>query len=211
MVRRLVEHQKIRARNNRAAHCHAALLAAGQRFNAAVAGGTIQMRHCDFDAAVQRPAFQRRDAMLQLLVPFRVVRQRFKFGDQIEHVLRAVADVFMDAFRRIEHEILRQIAGDQFALPGNFATVRRLQAGEDFQERRLAAAVAPDQSDAVAFLNAERDVIKDGALVVAHGDFGGGNDGGHVERLKGAALLSKPPTGHRIKQHNINMPLVTQW
>jgi len=39
--------------------------------------------------------------------------------EQVENVLRAVTDVFMDAFRRIEHEILRQIAGDQFALPGN--------------------------------------------------------------------------------------------
>src|ERR1035441_9371907 len=93
--------------------------------------------------------------MLQMLVPLRVVRQRFKFGDEVEDVLRAVADVFMNAFRRIEHEILRQIAGDQFALPGNFATVRRLQAGEDFQERRFAAAVAPDESDAVALLNAK--------------------------------------------------------
>ena len=94
--------------------------------------------------------------MLQFLVPLRVVRQRFKFRDQIEHVLRAVADVFVNVLRRIEHEILRQIADDQIALPGNFAAVRRLQAGENFQERRLAAAVAPDQSDAVAFLNAER-------------------------------------------------------
>ena len=160
MVRRLVEHQEIRARNNRAAHRHAPLLAAGQRFDAPVAGGTIQMRHRDLDAPVQRPAFERGDAMLQMLVPFRVVRQRFEFGDEVEDVLRAVADVFMNVFRRIEHEILRQIAGDQFALPGNLAAVRRLQAGEDFQERRLAAAVAPDQSDAVALLNAERRIVK---------------------------------------------------
>ena len=92
--------------------------------------------------------------MLQFLVPFRVVRQRFKFRDQIEHVLRAVADVFVHILRRIEHEILRQIADDEFASPGDVAAVRRLQPGEDAQERRFAAAVAPDQPDAVAFLNA---------------------------------------------------------
>jgi hypothetical protein len=80
------------------------------------------------------------------------MRHRFKFANEVENVLRAVPDIFVDAFRRIQHEILWQIAGDQVALPGNFTAVRRLQAGENFQERRLAAAVAPDESDAVAFL-----------------------------------------------------------
>jgi len=32
--------------------------------------------------------------------------------------------------------------------------------------------------DEVALLNAERDVVKDGVLVVTHGDIGGGNQGG---------------------------------
>ena len=130
--------------------------------------------------AIQRPAFERLDALLQIFMPLGVVRQRFKFRDQIQHVLRAVADVFLHILRRIEHEILRQIAGHQIALPRNFAAVGRLQAGEDFQKRRLAAAVAPDQADAVAFLNAERGGVENRALVVAHGDFGGGNDGGHA-------------------------------
>src|ERR1017187_10583149 len=95
-------------------------------------------------------------------------------------MLRAVMDVFLNILRRVEHEILRQIARNQIALPGNFTAVRMLQAGEDFQERRLAAAVAPDEADAVAFLNAERNIVKHGALVVAQSDFGGGNDGGHA-------------------------------
>ena len=71
MIRRLVEHQEIRARNDRAAHRHAPLLAAGQRFDAPVAAGTVQMRHRHLDAPVHRPAFERRDAMLQVLVPLR--------------------------------------------------------------------------------------------------------------------------------------------
>src|ERR1017187_4809346 len=95
-------------------------------------------------------------------------------------MLRSVMNVFLNVLRCIEHEILRQITRDQTALPRNFAAVRRLQAGENFQEGRLAAAVAPDEANAVALLDAERDVVENGALVVAHGDFGGGNDGGHA-------------------------------
>ena len=117
MVRRLVEDQKIRAAKQSRGHRHAPFLAAGKRFDPPVAGGTIQMRHRRFDAPVQRPAFQRLDAMLQFLVPFRVVRQRFKFRDQIQHVLRAVADVFVHVLRRIQHEILRQITDHQIAPP----------------------------------------------------------------------------------------------
>ena len=118
--------------------------------------------------------------MLQFLVPFRVVRQRFKFRDQIQHRFRAVADVFVNILRRIEHEILRQIAHDEIALPCHLAAVRRLQAGENAQKRRLARAVASDETEAFAFLDAERGGVEDGAVVVAHGDFGGGNDGGHI-------------------------------
>ena len=39
----------------------------------------------------------------------------------------------------------------------------------------------PQQPDAVAFLNAKRDAVKDGVLVVARGDFRGGNEGGHED------------------------------
>jgi hypothetical protein len=54
--------------------------------------------------------------MLQYLVAFGIVRQRFKFRDQIQNVLRAVADVFAHVFRAgIEHEILRQITDGQIA------------------------------------------------------------------------------------------------
>ncbi len=179
MVRRLVENQQVGVRDHGAAHGHAPFLAAGKRLNAPVAGGTIQVRHRRLNAPVQRPAFQRGDAMLQFLVAFRVVRQRFKFRDQIEHVLRAVADVFEHILRRIEHEILRQVADDQFAPPGDIAAVGRLQPGEDAKERRLAAAVAPDQPDAVALVDGERRGVEHRAVAVAHGDFSGGEDGGH--------------------------------
>jgi hypothetical protein len=125
-------------------------------------------------------SFQRLDAMLQKFVPLGVVRQRFKFRDQIQNVFRAVANIFDHVFFRIEHEILRQITHDEIALPCHFAAVGRLQTGENAQKSRLARAVATDETEAFAFLDAERGGVEDGAVAVANGDFRGGNDGGHL-------------------------------
>jgi len=115
------------------------------------------MRHGHLNAPVHRPAFQRADPRLQLLMPLRVMRQRLEFGDQRQHGPGAFADVVMDGFGRIQHEILGQIAGHQPALLADHPAIGRLQAREQFQKGRLAAAVAADQANAVALLNAERD------------------------------------------------------
>ncbi len=179
MVRRFVENQKIRAGNNRAAHRHAPFFAAGKRFDIAVGGGTIQMAHRDFDALVERPAFEHLNAMIQKFVALGIVRQRFKFGDQTQNVLRAVANVFQNILRRIKHEILRQIADGEIFLARDFAAVGILQTGEDAEKRGFARAVAANQTEAFAFLNAERGGVKNGAVAVADGDFRGGKDGGH--------------------------------
>ena len=93
MVRRLVQHQEVRLRDDGAAEGHAAFLAAGERLDAAIGSGAIQVRHRGGNALVQCPAFQGHNAMLQLLVPFRVRRQRLELRDQIEHMLRAREDV----------------------------------------------------------------------------------------------------------------------
>jgi len=117
--------------------------------------------------------------MLQFLVPLRCGGERLELRNQIEHVLCAVADVFFHRLRRIEHEILWQVADDEIAPPRDLTRIGRLQPGEDAEERRLAAAVAPDQADAVAFVNGQRGCVQHHALAVADGDFGGGDDGGH--------------------------------
>ena len=108
------------------------------------------------------------------------MRQRVKLRDQIEHRLRAIADVLCHRPGGIEHEVLRQIAHDQVASPRDFAAVRRLQPGEDAEEGRLAAAVASDQPNAVAFVNTERCGVKHRAFAIAHADFSGSDDRGHV-------------------------------
>ena len=183
MVRRFVENQKIGAGNNRARHRDAAFFAAGKGFDIAVASGTIQMSHRDFDALVERPTFKHLNTMIQVFVAFRVVRQRFKFGNQTQNVLRAVANVFQDILRGIEHEILRQIADGQIFLARDFAAVGILQAGEDAKKSSFARAIAANETEAFAFLNAERGGVKNGAVAVANGNFGGGNDGGHGGNL----------------------------
>ena len=44
------------------------------------------MRDGDFNSPVKRPALERLDAALQFFMAFRIVRQRFEFPDQVEHV-----------------------------------------------------------------------------------------------------------------------------
>ena len=101
-------------------------------------------------------------------------------GEPVQQIRRAGFDVLADGQVAAQFKFLRQIPDAQSAPPRDLAGIGWLFAAENLQETGLAAAVAPDQTDAVALLNAERDVVKDGVLVVAHGDFGGGNDGGHA-------------------------------
>ena len=132
MVRRLVEHEEIRLRNDRATHGDATFLAAGQRFDAPLACRTMQMGDGNFNSPIQRPALERLDALLQFFVALRVMRQRFKFRNQIEHMLPARADVFIDIERGIEGEVLREITDDEIAPFGDHPTRGRLQARQDF-------------------------------------------------------------------------------
>ena len=94
----------------------------------------------------------------------------------------AVVNVLLDRLRCVEHEVLRQVAYDQLASPRDIAAVRRLQPGQDAQKRRLPAAIASHQPDALALVDGERRAVEHHALIVAHGEFGGGEEGGHVSK-----------------------------
>ena len=179
MVRRLVQDEQFRLRHNGPGQRHAPLLAAGEGINPPFAWRAVEMRHDRFDPLIQRPAFQRLNAPLQLLVPPGLGGQRFKFRDQLQRASGSAANIPARVQRRVQREILRQIAHHQIAPGGDGATVGRQQAGEDSQEGRLAAAVASDQPDAVALLNPQRGAIQDGPLIVADDQISGGKDGGH--------------------------------
>ncbi len=141
------------------------------------------MRHGCFDPLIQRPAIQRQNAALQLLMPFRGGGQRFKFRDQFQRPPRPAADIASHVQRRLQSKVLRQITHHQVAPGRDFAAIGRLQAGQDSQERGLAAAVASDQSDAVAFVQTQCGAVQDRPLVVAEDQIGGGEDGGHARLM----------------------------
>lgn len=113
MIRRFVEHQKVRTRNQGARQGHAPFLAAGKVGDGAIARRTVQVRQRGFDALIQRPSLQRLDAMLQFLMARGIGRQGFKLRDQIKGWFRAGADVAAHIERGIEQKILRQITDHQ--------------------------------------------------------------------------------------------------
>src|SRR6266487_5000062 len=116
--------------------------------------------------------------MLQFLVALRFGGQRFKLSNQIAHMPGAVVNVFLNRLRCVEHEVLRQVAYDQLASPRDIAAVRRLQPGQDAQKRRLPAAIAAYQPDALALVNGKRRAVAYHALIVADGEFSDGQEGG---------------------------------
>ena len=70
----------------------------------------------------------------------------------------------------VERRFLRQVADAHPAPDRHAAGVGRLQAGHDAQQRRLAAAVDPDQADAVAAVDAQIDGVQQHPLGVLHVD-----------------------------------------
>ncbi len=56
-------------------------------------------------------------------------------------------DVFLHARVRIELELLRQITDAQRAPQRDFARIRHIRAGEDFEQRGFPTAIAADHAD----------------------------------------------------------------
>ena len=61
---------------------------------------------------------------------------------------------------------------------GDFAAVGRVQACEDFEEGGLAAAIASDEADAVAFVEGKRGGVENDAVVEGDDEVFGGEEGG---------------------------------
>ena len=85
----------------------------------------------------------------------------FVFRDQFQHRRRARAHI-VDHTRVIhQRELLREVTGDQSLPPRDDAAVRILRAREDAHQARLPAAIATDETDLFALMNAHRRVIED--------------------------------------------------
>ena len=101
------------------------------------------------------------------------VGQRLVLVEQIERVRRTVAN-------RIEHgdavgsiETLRQITDPQAGARSDFAVISLRNAGENFKECRLAAAVAPDHPQVVAIADRQRRRLEHFIVVEPNLEFGG--------------------------------------
>ena len=101
-------------------------------------------------------------------MPSRVARERFKFGDQIEHMLRPGPDVLDDRECVIERKLLRQIPHHQPAPTRHGSGVGFQLIGKDAQEGRFSRAVAAHKPDAVAFVDGERGAIEHNLIVVTN-------------------------------------------
>ena len=173
MVGRLVENQEIRVGDDRATEGNPPLFAAGQGAHQSVCGGSIQVHHRRLDSSLDVPRIGGGDLLLQLGLPVRVGGQRLVLVEQIERVRRTVAN-------RIEHgdvvgsiETLRQITDPQAGARSDFAVISLRYAGENFQECRLAAAVAPDHPQVIAIADRQRRRLEHFIVVEPNLEFGG--------------------------------------
>ena len=111
----------------------------------------------------------------------------------LDHIGRAGRDVFLHTQRRIELEFLRQVAGPQRASHRDVAGIRHLLAGQNFQQRRLAAAVAPYHADFLAGGHRECHAVQQRLVTVGQANFVGGEQCGHERAACGLSRPKRPP------------------
>ena len=131
------------------------------------------------DAGVEVPAVGVVDEVEQVVELGIAALAVFVAADRLDDVGRAGGDVFLHAELGIEFELLRQITDAQGAAQGDFPGVRHLLAGEDFQQRGFAAAVAADHADFLPGGDGEGDAVEQRLVTVGQADFVGGEESGH--------------------------------
>ena len=121
MVGRLVEDEQIRPGEQRAGQRDAAFFPAGQAAREALGVGRVEVGDERLDAVPDIPAVEVVDVREQFVGAGVVGGAGLVFGDEVEHLLRAGQDVLVDGAGVVELEILRQIAGDEFAAADDLA------------------------------------------------------------------------------------------
>ena len=101
----------------------------------------------------------------------------FVTAHPLDQIRRARGDVFADGFGAIEFELLREIAHAESASSRNFPGIGVARAGQNFQQTRLAAAVAADQPDFFAGRDRERDAFEQALITERQDQFVGGQQG----------------------------------
>ena len=172
MVGRFIKDQHIRLRHQCLRQRHALALPAGHVADAFV-GVQFQLGDCGLDARFDLPAVLRLKLCLQMLHLFQqlvVVRVRLRelvrnmvvivqqllqlahtFGHRVEHGV-----VY------IQHRLLTDVANACGGRAPHLAVIQRSLPGQHTHHAGLAAAVAPDQPDAFAFIELKVGMIQQG-------------------------------------------------
>src|SRR6185437_4280577 len=177
MVGGLIEQQHVGRGKQQPAERHAPLLTARERRDFRLPGRQAQRIRCNFELALELPAADGIDGILQLRLPleegihFRLLE---RLGEAVADAVelldqpQGLADAFLhDAAHvtcRIELRLLRQIADADATLRARLAVDLLVQAGHDLEQRRLARAVEAEHADFGAGEERETDIAQNDAL-----------------------------------------------
>jgi hypothetical protein len=155
MVGRLVEEQQIGLRSKGAAECDAAFLASGKWSDHGIERRRVESPGEAFDAGLEVPAvgvLNFFEAFLELgIAPL----ARLVAAHPFHEIGGSILNILENCGLGIEFKFLREIADAEPAPTRDVTGIGGIFAGEDFEEARLATAVATDESDFFARSNCE--------------------------------------------------------
>ena len=176
MVRRFVENQKIRPRQQRAAKRDPPFFATGKARHDPFRIRRVKIRDQTLDPMLEIPAVEMRNLIEQDSAPRTFGRREFVFCDQIQNALRAGEDVGVNRRLLIQLKHLRHVTDDEIAPLIELARIRLHHACRDLEKSRFTRAVASDQPNAFAFQNRDRRLVEHRLIAEAHDEFGGAGD-----------------------------------
>ena len=199
VVRRLVQQQEVGLRREDARELRAHTPATGERLErlGEVLGREAEAAERDLHARLDVVAAQMLELRLKLAVAPHLHGIR-EVGLQRLHLclhLREAGDaaqgiVEQRLLGRVGRRVLPREADARARLDDEFARVRRHLAEDDLEERRLARTVRADDADAIALVDAERDVRQDVLMSVMDGD---SPEVQHLRVSNGARATRAPP------------------
>ena len=177
VVRRFVQKQQVRRLKQQAAERHAPAFAAGEHVHRHIGVGALQRVHRLRELAVQIPAVDCVDSILQL-AHFRHERVEVGVGlghepaDLVEaidlrlHVAKRELDILKHRLVLIERRLLLEDSHGVAGREARLAVGDLLHARHQLQKRGLAHAVRTDHADFRAGIERQRDVVQDHLVAV---------------------------------------------
>ena len=180
MVRRLVEQQEVRRRDERARQCDALALPAGQRAGPGVRIEREARQH-RIDLRLEPPAIARFQYGMQfghsheLLFDVALarrdrMRKRVVLDDRVTHLAEPLRRDLEHGGVLVHRGFLRDDRDAQARLAPDRAVVRLDRARQHTHQRRLAHPVAPDETEALAAVDHEIGVVQQGDVAVGVAD-----------------------------------------